>query len=247
VRKRAEFRHAQKASEEVPIAGRFVSSLRIGALSAAVLLPSVVLYGIGFGIMAGTVDLTLAEAAFFSGWVYAGGAQMASLQGWAYPVPLLFVCLTTLAINARYLLMGATLRPLLAGHNPVSVYAALFFLVDANWAPAMAQRRENVDGVAFFFGSGLVMWSCWVASTMAGHAFGQILGEPRDLGVDFVLAAFFTTAAVSFWKRARVVTPLLVAVAAAVIAEKTLPGPWYILVGALAGSLAGAWRRDRTA
>ena len=242
MRKRAESGAANKLFEEVYITSHFVSSLRVGALSAAVLLPSVVLYGIGFGITAGAVQLSLAEAAFFSGWVYAGGAQMASLQGWTYPVPLLFVCLTTLAINARYLLMGATLRPLLAGHNTFAVYAALFFLVDANWAPAMAQRREKVDGVAFFFGSGLVMWSCWVASTMAGHAFGQILGEPRELGVDFVLAAFFATAAVTFWKKARVVSPLVVAVAASVIAERMLPGPWYILVGALAGSLAGAWR-----
>jgi predicted branched-subunit amino acid permease len=214
-------------------------------VTALALLPSVVLYGIGFGIMAGTVQLSLVEAAFFSAWVYAGGAQMASLQGWGYPVPLLFACLATLAINARYLLMGATLRPLLAGHKPLAVYGSLFFLVDANWAPALRQRPEETHGVAFFLGSGLVLWSAWVASTIAGHAFGQILGEPRALGVDFVLAAFFATAAVGFWKRARRFMPFAVAAAAAVIADRVLPGPWYILIGAGAGSLAGAWRLDR--
>jgi predicted branched-subunit amino acid permease len=234
-------------AEEVAISRRFVSSLRTGAASGLVLLPSVVLYGVGFGIMAGTVQLTLPEATFFSAWVYAGGAQMASLQGWAYPVPLLFVCLATLAINARYLLMGATLRPLLAGHRPAAVYGALFFLVDGNWAPALRQRPEETDGIAFLLGSGVMMWAAWVASTMAGHAFGQILGEPRDLGVDFVLAAFFATAAVTFWKRARIVTPLFVAMAAAAVCERALPGPWYILVGALVGSLVGASRRDRPA
>jgi predicted branched-subunit amino acid permease len=229
--------------QEVPIARRFAASLRTGAASALVLLPSIVLYGIGFGIMAGTVQLSLAEAAFFSGVVYAGGAQLASLQGWSYPVPLLIVCLATVAINSRYLLMGATLRPFLAGHRPLAVYASLFFLVDANWAPALRQNRDEVDGVAFFLGSGLVMWGTWVASTMAGHGFGQILGEPRALGVDFVLAAFFTTAAVTFWRKAKTVLPLFVAAAVAVLAERLLHGPWYILIGALAGSLAGAWRR----
>lgn len=211
------------------------------------MLPSVVLYGIGFGMMAGNVQLTLVESAFFSGWVYAGGAQMASLQGWSYPIPLLFVCLTTLAINARYILMGATLRPLLAGQHPAAVYGALFFLADMTWAFALQQRREKTDGVALLLGSGIVMWSAWVAATIAGHAFGQILGEPRELGIDFILAAFFAASTVTFWKRAKVVSPLVGAVAAAVIAEKTLPGPWYILIGAVAGSLAGAWRRDRKA
>jgi predicted branched-subunit amino acid permease len=202
-----------------------------------------VLYGVGFGMMAATVHLSLVEAAFFSGIVYAGGAQLASLQGWSYPVPLLFVCLATIAINSRYLLMGATLRPFLAGHRPLAVYGALFFLVDANWAPALRQNRDQVDGVAFFLGSGFVMWGTWVATTMAGHGFGQILGDPHALGVDFVLAAFFTTAAVTFWRKAKTVLPLLVAAAAAIAAERLLHGPWYILIGALVGSLAGARRR----
>lgn len=227
------------------MARTFVRGLRGGALASLVLLPTVALYGVGFGMMAGTVGLGLVEATLFSGWVYAGGAQMASLQGWAYPVPLALVCLTTLAMNARYLLMGATLRPLLAGHPPAQAYFALFFLGDGNWALAIRARDENINGVAFLLGSGLAMWLVWVAATMAGNGFGQILGDPKRFGIDFMLAAFFTAMAVTFWRRAKEPAPLIVAVLAAIVTEKTLEGPWYILVGALAGSLAGVFRHAR--
>jgi predicted branched-subunit amino acid permease len=219
----------------------FLPGLAAGARDVTVLLPTVALYGVAFGVMAGTVGLTLGEAAFFSAWVYAGGAQMASLQGWDHPVPLLFVSLTTLAINARYVLMGATLRPRLPRRSPLATYAALFFMGDANWAMTMRLERERCDGVAYLLGSGLAMWVVWLAGTMAGHGFGQVLGDPRVFGVDFMLAAFFAVTAVAFWEETRMARPLVVAVAVAIVAERLLPGPWYILWGALAGSLAGTW------
>jgi predicted branched-subunit amino acid permease len=221
---------------------KFFRDLGAGALASWVVLPSIGLYAAGFGMMAGTAGLSLAEATLFSGWVYAGAAQMASLQGWAYPVPLLFVALTTLAMNARYVLMGATLRPLLAGRPAAPSYLALFFMGDANWALALRERQSPIDTLAFLLGSGLMMWIVWVSATVAGHGFGQALGDPRRFGIDFMLAAFFTAMAVSLWRRARRTAPLLVAVAVAIVVERTLAGPWYILVGALAGSLAGAFR-----
>ena len=227
------------------MAGNFVYGFRAGALASAIVLPSIALYAVGFGMMAGAAGLSLPEATLFSGWVYAGGAQMASLQGWGYPVPLLFVALTTLAMNARYLLMGATLRPRLAGRPAPLAYLALFFMGDLNWALAMRARWEKVDGVAFLLGSGLPMWLVWVAATMAGHAFGAVLGDPKAFGVDFMLAAFFTPMAVAFWRRGGATQPLIVAVLVAIIVERMLQGPWYILLGALAGSLVGGFRRAR--
>ncbi len=73
-----------------------------------------------------------------------------------------------------------------------------------------------------------------------GLLFGQILGDPRRLGIDFMLAALFATMAVGFFQKARSVAPLVVAVVVAVAVEKLMPGPWYLFAGALAGSIAGA-------
>jgi predicted branched-subunit amino acid permease len=219
----------------------FVSSFCAGAVLIWVMMPSIVLVGIVFGVLASTVGLTLVESAAFSGSVYAGGAQMASLQGWADPVPLVFVCLTTAAVNSRYVLMGATLRSFLAHRPAPLVYGTLFFLVDATWILAMRDRDKGYDWVGYLLGGGFVMWVVWIASTMAGHAFGQLIGDPHAYGFDFMLAAFFATAGVSFWRHSRRVAPLIVALAVAILVQKLVPGPWYILIGALAGSLVGAF------
>lgn len=218
----------------------FASSFAMGTVTIWIMMPSAILMGIVFGVMASAVHLSMIEAAVFSGSVYAGGAQMASLQGWAYPVPLLFVCLTTAAVNSRYFLMSATLRPHLAHRPAPVVYGTLFFLVDSTWILAMRDREKGIDFVGYLLGGGLMMWLVWVAATMAGHAFGALLGDPHRFGFDFMVAAFFSTAAVTFWKHSRRFTPLIVSVATAILVQRLWPGPWYILVGALAGSIAGA-------
>ena len=68
------------------------------------------------------------------------------------------------------------------------------------------------------------------------------MGDPKKFGIDFMLAAFFATMAVAFFRETRGMAPLVVAIVTAVGVEWLVPGPWYIFAGALAGSLAGAVR-----
>jgi predicted branched-subunit amino acid permease len=216
--------------------------LRAGAIGVTPLIPTIGMYGVAFGIMAGAAGLSTLEAAFLSGWVNAGGAQMASLQAWGDPVPILAVCLTTLAMNARYLLLGATLRPWFGGLPGSRVYTSLFVLGDGNWALAMREHAQGRNDAAFLLGSGIVMWLTWVSATAIGHAFGAIMTRPERFGIDFMLAAFFAAMALDFYRAAKGLLPLVVGVATAIVVERLAAGPWYILAGALAGSLAGALR-----
>jgi predicted branched-subunit amino acid permease len=124
-------------------------------VGAGTLIPTIVIYGLACGIMAGTVGLTTAEATLLSAWVYAGGAQLAALQAWSQPVSLIAVCLTTLAMNSRYILMGASLRPWLHGAPARHTYPSLFMLGDGNWLLALREHAEGRRDVAFLFGSGL--------------------------------------------------------------------------------------------
>ena len=219
------------------------ASLLDGAAAIGVLAPGIMLYGVVFGVLSGQLGITLLEAIFFSGWVYAGSVQMALLQGWTTPLSITFLCLTTLAMNSRYVLMGAALRPHLAGAPPGQTAAALFFLADGNWTLAMRRPDSERPGVAFFVGSGLAMWVVWVGATIAGHAFGQVITRPRDFALDFLLGAFFAGSAVHMWNRSRRLMPFLVGAGVAILVARLWPGPWYILAGALAGSLVGAFQR----
>jgi predicted branched-subunit amino acid permease len=218
--------------------------LRAGAIGAVPLIPTVAVYAVAFGVMAQASGLTAPEASLLSGWVFAGGAQMASLQAWDTPVPILAVCLTTLAMNARYVLLSAALRPWFNGLPPHQSYASLFFLGDGNWAIAMREREAGRCDAAYLMGSGAILWFVWVPMTAAGHMFGEALGDPARFGVDFILAAFFATLAVTFFHGVRSILPLAVGAVAAIIAEHVIGGSWYIFAGAVAGSVAGALRAD---
>jgi 4-azaleucine resistance transporter AzlC len=235
-----------KLSESTsPISPPFTrTGLEAGVIGIWPMMPGLVMYGLAFGVLAATMGLSLAEALFFSGWVYAGGAQMASLQAWGDPIPIASVCLVTLAMNARYLLLGATLRPWFGTLPAVQAYPTLFVLGDGNWALAMRERAQGRNDAAVLLGSGIVMWLSWVSSTAAGHAFGQIMTSARAWGIDFMLTAYFATLAVAFLGTARNVSPLVIGVVTAIVVERLVPGPWYILSGALAGSIAGTLCRD---
>jgi predicted branched-subunit amino acid permease len=218
-----------------------------GATQSLVLAPSVFAFGCAFGIMAAASGLTLAEAMLMSAWVNAGSAQMAVLQIWAEPIPLATLCLTVLAMNARYVLLGAALHPWLAHLPPHQTYPSLYVLGDGNWALALRAFSTDRADAGFLLGSGLVMFATWQISTTAGHLFGQVLGDPKRFGIDFMVAAFFACMAVAFFRSARGVAPLIIAVVVSIVVERLIPGPWYIFAGALAGSLAGAWRHGAAA
>ena len=222
-----------------------LAGLQSGALGIVMVLPTIAMYGIAFGMMAASAKLTFAEAVLFSATVYAGAAQMATLQAWADPVPLLAVVATTLGMNARYLLLGATLQPWLRSLPPHQVYPTLFLLGDSNWALALKERERGLDDAAFLLGSGIAMWATWVGTTAIGHAFGALLRDPARFGVDFMLPAFFAAMLVGFVKRARDLAPFAVGAAVAIACERLAPGPWSIVAGAVIGSAAGlAMHRD---
>ena len=223
-----------------------LDGLREGVLGVRVLIPGTAMFGMAFGVMAKAAGLGVWEAVLLSAWVNAGGAQMATLQAWADPVPLLAVVLTTLAMNARYLLLGAALRPWFGGLPAGQSYPSLFVLGDANCAMGLRRHADGRSDAAFILGSGFVLWLVWVAATAAGHAFGQVLGDPRRLGIDFLLGAFFATMAADWLGRRGNLLPFGVGVASAIAIDRWLGAPWSILIGASLGALVAAitWREE---
>ncbi len=218
-------------------AGSFTAAgVRAGALAALALVPGVLLYGGAFGVLAAAHGLSRLEAAFFSAWVNAGGAQMAVLQAWSEPLPVAAMVLTTLAMNSRYLLLGAALRPSFGGLPAQRIYPALFVMGDGNWALTVREQAAGRHDAGFLVGSGVCMWIAWNASTVAGHAFGSLLAQPERYGIDFVLSAFFACIAVGFFRGAASLAPLAAGAVAAIVAQALGAGAWSLLVGAACGS-----------
>src|SRR5690606_31462283 len=71
--------------------------------------------GLLFGALGVGKGLSVAEAGLMSLLVFAGGAQFAAMELWTWPVPVAALAFSTLLVNARHILMGASLGPKLSG------------------------------------------------------------------------------------------------------------------------------------
>jgi 4-azaleucine resistance transporter AzlC len=216
-----------------------------GARLCLPIAASVFAYGTVFGMLSGQAGLSVSEALLMSGLVFAGSSQFVALEMWRQPLPMAAILLTTLVLNLRHVLMGAALSPWFKGVNPWLAYGSVFFMTDENWALTMKEFDAGERDRAFLAGSGLTIFLAWTGATLTGLLLGNVIPDPVAFGLDFAFTAVFTALLVGMWKGRQDWLPWLVAGVFAVAAAHWLPGKWYILIGGLAGSLAGAVQDGR--
>ena len=219
--------------------------LLAGARGGVPLALSTAVGGAVFGAVARRTGLSPAEATLMSALVNAGSAQLVALELWDEPPPVLALALTTLIVNLRHVLMGATLRPWFAALPPAKAYGPLFWLSDETWALTVAERERGQRDAAFLLGSGLALYAAWVGSTAVGAVAGAAIRDPAAWGLDFAFPAVFASLLVVLYRGRGDVPPWAVAAAVAVAAERLLPGAWYILLGGVVGAVVGGVRGAR--
>ncbi|MEO8285721.1 MAG: AzlC family ABC transporter permease [Chloroflexota bacterium] len=215
-----------------------------GARQTVPVALSIFAYGLVFGVLARQAGLSTAESLLMSGIVFAGSSQFAAIGLWVAPLPVAAIVLTTLVVNLRQLLMGAALRPWFAALTRPQLFLSLFVLNDESWALTMGSLRRGSNNGAFLLGSGLVSMMAWLSATLVGGSLGNALQDPGVLGLDFAFTEVFIGLLVGFWKGRSDLLPWGVAALFAVFAAMYLPGKWYIIVGGIAGSVAGALKSD---
>jgi len=85
----------------------------------------------------------------------------------------------------------------------------------------------------------------WIAGTVAGFLIGAAVADPQRYGLDVILPVFFTALLVPMWRGTRAAVPWAVAGVAALVAAWVLPGGWYIIIGTIAGAIAGGMQDER--
>ena len=218
---------------------------RRGARAILPIVPGAVAFGLVYGFLAGERGLTVLEITLTSMLVFAGASQFLALELWQQPLPIAALVLGVLVINLRHALMGPTLLPWLAGIRPGQAYGSLFFMADEVWGVSVAEERRGGCDAAFLLGAGVSLYAVWVASTVLGRGAGDLSYLIHDWGLSYLTTAFFVALLAGFWRGPGDLMPWLVAGATSLAAKWGLPGTWYIVLGALAGSAAGAWRATR--
>ena len=215
-----------------------------GARLCGAMVPGTVVFAAAYGTLAAQKGLTLTETVLMSALVFGGSSQLVALEVWTNPLTLstvLSLAVVTAIVNARFILMSATLRPWLSGLPPWQAYAALNGIVDATWLVGMRYRGEGGSDVSVFAGAGLTLWAVWVASAIPGYLLGAFISDPKRFGFDLVLVVFFAAMFVPLWRGIRRAVGWAIAGAVALLVSYIVPGWWFIVIGALTGSIVGAF------
>lgn len=202
---------------------------------------SIAAYGVVWGVLAGQAGMSVLEVALMSGLVFAGASQFVALDMWSPgSLPILSIIIAAAIVNLRMLLMSATLRPLV-GHLPLPrQLGAMFFVSDEQWAMTMAEVRKGTGSVAFLIGTGVLSWFAWTGSTLCGRVLGAFIDDPTKYGLDFAFTATFLALLLGMWRGRGDLVPWIVGALAAILTSRLIEGNWYIIVGGLVGSFAGA-------
>jgi 4-azaleucine resistance transporter AzlC len=230
-------------TQTASLAYRFSDQFFAGARACLPVVISVAAYGIVWGMLARGAGLSVLEVVLMSGLVFAGSAQFVALDLWSSTpasLPIGPLILAALIVNLRYLLLTATLRPLYGPHEQVKGALTMAIVSDETWAMTVGEMSKGRGTAAFLVGGGVFAYICWMATTVLGHSLGSFIDDPERYGLDFAFTATFLALLLGMWKGKADLLPWLTAALAAIISAKLIEGSWYILIGGLVGSFAGA-------
>ncbi len=178
------------------------SEFLAGVKAEVPILLGVIPFGLIFGVVALQAGLPPWPAMAMSSVVFAGSAQFIGVQLFGVATPPLVILLTTLVVNLRHLLYGASLGPYLKPLRPAWKWLLGYLMTDEAYAvvvthyaarTANGERRTNPahddSRHWFFLGAGLTLWVSWQASTAAGIFLGAHI--PRSWSLEFALPLTF--------------------------------------------------------
>jgi 4-azaleucine resistance transporter AzlC len=228
---------------------RAMRDLFRGMLATVPLVPGVIAFGLLYGMMARQSGFRPWEAWAMSLVVHAGSAQFAALGMWE-GANAVSIILTTLVINLRHLLMGASIASHLRGVSPGWKALLALWMSDESYALAIAAYERGAGTHWYFLGANLGIYLVWPTSGLLGALLGKALPESAQYGLGLIFPLAFLgllTAFVSDWMGVAVA---LATGGLALLGSLLLPGKWYVIVAGLLGSGLGllleeigqAWR-----
>ena len=218
-----------------------------GARDSLPLVLGALPFGLIFGALAVGNGFSIAATVGMSLFVFAGSAQFIALGLLAAQVSLPVILLTTLVVNLRHLLYGATLAPRMRGIPEWKKALGAFWLTDESFAVMSLRLKDEPTDSAlsdlelseYYFGAAAVMYADWQLSTLAGALFGNFMPGVSTWGLDFAMPVTFIGIVAPYLKKLPMATSVIVAGAVSILAF-TFPSKLGLLAAALAGILAGS-------
>jgi 4-azaleucine resistance transporter AzlC len=214
-------------------------------LASLPLAPGIIAFGLLYGMMARQVGFRPWEALAMSAIVHAGSAQFVALEMWQTSGAAAII-LTTLVVNLRHLLMGASVAPYLRDLSPLWKAGLALWLSDESYALAITAYEAGTGSAHFFLGANVGVAAIWWGSGWVGALLGTAIPDPTQYGLELVFPLAFLGLLMAFLKDRLHVAVAVIAAVLAVICAVALPGKWYVIVAGVAASAAGVLLEEVT-
>ena len=201
--------------------------------------PASASFGIAFGILASTAGMGSVAPIVMSATTFAGSAQFAAASVLDDGGSIAAAVIAAVLLNARYLAISVAIAPAFDGSRLRRFFEAQL-LVDESWA--VSQVGGGRIDRRLLVGAGILLFPCWVGGTTLGVFGGDVLGDPKRLGLDAAFPALFLVLLITLTVSRRAIVAAfaggLIALVLLPIAPAGLP-----VIAAGAVSLVGLRRR----
>ncbi|MBX0331346.1 AzlC family ABC transporter permease [Oscillochloris sp. ZM17-4] len=225
-----------------PAPGR-AAQVRAGFLAVAPLWLGAAPFGVIYAVSALAAGLSPAQTLAMSLFVFAGASQFTAAGMFAAAAAPAAIVVTTLIINARHLLLAASLAPYLRRSGGWVRLGLAAQLTDESYAIGVRQFLGGRGSAAYQLGANLSMYVVWQLSTLAGVLLGRALPDPAAYGLDLVFPLTFIGLLVPLLRRRDSQAVAAAAAALTLLGALWLPGSWYILLAGMGASAVGALLR----
>lgn len=197
--------------------------------------------GMAFGMLAVSKGLTPVQATAMSTFVFAGSAQLVSIEMIAAGTAVAAVVAMTFLVNLRHLLLSASLS-LHLKDLPLYYYPFLGFIItDESFAVAVNKIDEKKKKHRYFLALGITAYLGWVSSSAIGAFLSGVINLGNSGTLNFVLPAMFIVLLVM---QISSKTEVIVAVFSALLSiffALTISGSWNIILATVLAAFLGVY------
>ena len=212
-----------------------------GAIDTIPLIVGAIPFGIIYGTLSQSSDLSIYGALALSSIVFAGSSQFVALGLIASGSSIFIIIATTFLINLRHLLYSFSLRHHLS-HLPQKWKIPLSFgLTDETFAVTFKHYSNKCSHNLkhwYFLGSFIFFYLNWQICTITGIIFGSSFPEIKNWGLEFAMSATFIGIVIPYLKS----KPMIVTAIASstlVLILKDLPNNLGLIISSIIGISIG--------
>lgn len=174
-------------------------------------------YGLSFGALSVASGLDVWQTVVLSALMFSGGSQFAFIGVVASGGGIAGVASAAM-LGLRNGLYGMSMRRVVQPRALMMPLAA-HMTIDESTAVGLAQEEPRAQRVGFWV-TGVGIYVGWNLATLAGAVLGDLLGDPKQWGLDAAAAAAFVGL---LWPRLKARQAIATAAASAALAAALLP------------------------